>query len=124
LIPATIGPYVVARIGEAMARRVVLSGRRFDAKEAERLGLLARVVAPEDLEASVEDEIAPFLMAAPGAIADAKAQLRRLGPKIDDATIADSVEALVRRWDGAEAPEGIAAFFERRPPAWAGTSSD
>jgi hypothetical protein len=51
LIPATIGPYVLARMGEAMARRVFMSARLFDAEEAVRLGLLARAVAPEDLDA-------------------------------------------------------------------------
>lgn len=44
LIPATIGPYVAARMGEAKARRVFMSGRRFDAGEAVRLDLLARAV--------------------------------------------------------------------------------
>ena len=50
LIPATIGPYVLARMGEAMARRVFMSARLFDADEAVRLGLLARavIVADED----------------------------------------------------------------------------
>ena len=53
LIPATIGPYVIARMGEARARRVFMSGRQFDASEAERLGLLAAVTPGEELEAAV-----------------------------------------------------------------------
>ena len=119
LIPATIGPYVVARMGEAMARRVFMSARRFPAEEAVRLGLLSAAVAPDALDAAVEAEVAPYLATAPGAVADAKALLRRLGPPIDDAVIADTIEALVRRWESPESAEGIAAFFERRPPAWA-----
>ena len=51
LIPATIGPYVVARMGEAMARRVFFSGRLFGAEEAVRLGLLARAVPEGELDA-------------------------------------------------------------------------
>ena len=120
LIPATIGPYVCARMGEARARRVFMSGRRFDAAEAVDLGLLARAVAPESLDAAVEAEVAPYLSCAPGAVARAKALLRRLGPVIDEAAISHTVAELVACWEGDEAPEGIAAFFDKRRPAWQG----
>jgi methylglutaconyl-CoA hydratase len=119
LIPATIGPYVCARLGEAAARRVFLSGRRFDAQEAVALGLLARAVPEAELDAATEAEVAPFLACAPGAVARAKALLRRLGPAIDESVVEDSVAALVACWEDAEAQEGIAAFFDRRKPAWA-----
>ena len=119
LIPATIAPYVIARMGAARARRVFMSGRRFDAEEAVALGLLARAVAPEALDAAVEAEIAPYLAAAPGGVAEAKALVRNLGPRIDEAAIAESIDALITRWESAEAAEGIAAFFERRKPRWA-----
>ncbi len=118
LIPATIGPYVVARMGEAMARRVFFSARRFDAAEAVRLGLLARSVPSSDLDAAVEAEVTPYLSCAPGAVAEAKALVRRLGPKIDEAAVADTIDALVRRWESPEAMEGITAFFDRRKPTW------
>ena len=120
LIPATIGPYVLARMGEAMARRVFMSARIFGAEEAMTLGLLARCVAPDDLDAAVEAEVAPYLACAPGAVAAAKALARRLGPPIDEAVIAETIQALVRCWEGEEAREGIAAFFEKRAPAWKG----
>jgi len=73
LIPATIGPYVIAHMGAAKARRVFFSGRFFDGAEAVSLDLLARVVAPELLDAAIEAEITPYLAAAPGAVAEAKA---------------------------------------------------
>ncbi len=120
LIPGTIGPYVVARMGEAMARRVFFSSRRFDAAEAVTLGLIARAVPVTDLDAAVEDDVTPYLACAPGAVAAAKALTRRLGPVIDDAVIADSIDALIAQWEGDEAGEGIAAFFEKRAPKWAG----
>ena len=119
VIPATIAPYVIARMGEGKARRVFMSSRLFGAGEAVALDLLARAVAPEALDAAVEEEVAPYLACAPGAVADAKALARRLGPVIDDAVIDETVEALVKRWESAEIAEGIAAFFEKRPPAWA-----
>ena len=121
LIPATIGPYVAARMGEAKARRVFMSARLFDAEEAVRLDLLARAVPLETLDAAVEAEVVPYLSAAPGAVGEAKALLRRLGPPINEAVIAETVDALVRRWESPESAEGIAAFFEKRPAAggWA-----
>jgi methylglutaconyl-CoA hydratase len=119
LIPATIGPYVVARMGEAMARRVFFSARLFGAEEAVRLGLLARAVPFGDLDAAVEAEVAPYLACAPGAVAEAKALVRALGPRIDAGVIEASVAALVRVWEGGEAAEGIAAFFGKRRPDWA-----
>lgn len=120
LIPATIGPYVLARMGEANARQVFMSSRLFGADEAARLGILSRVIAPQDLDAAVEAEIAPYLICAPGAVAEAKALARRYGPPLDRAAIEDSVAALVTRWESPEAAEGITAFFDKRPARFAG----
>ncbi|ODT60255.1 MULTISPECIES: crotonase/enoyl-CoA hydratase family protein [Paracoccus] len=118
LIPATIGPYVVARMGEPAARRVFFSARLFDAPEAVALNLAAAAVAPDALDAAIEAQVAPFLQAAPGAVAAAKAQCRALGPRIDQDVIEDSIDRLVAVWQGTEAPEGIAAFFDKRKPRW------
>lgn len=118
LIPATIGPYVAARMGEAKARRVFFSARLFDAEEAQRLDLLAAVVAPADLDAAIEAEVVPYLDVAPGAVAAAKAQLRSLGPVIDDAVIDASIDRLVAVWEGGEAITGINAFFSKQKPVW------
>jgi methylglutaconyl-CoA hydratase len=120
LIPATIGPYVVARMGEARARRVFMSARLFDAAEAVKLGLLARIVPANELGQAVEAEIVPYLDCAPGAVADAKQLLRDLGAPIDAAVMARTAAALAARWESDEAAEGIAAFFARRKPVWPG----
>jgi len=119
LIPATIGPYVVARMGAARARRVFFSGRVFGAAEAVALGLMARAVPEVDLDAAVEAEIAPYLAAAPGAVAEGKALVAQLGGGIAETEVAASVEALIRRWESAESAEGIGAFFDKRKPEWA-----
>lgn len=118
LIPATIGPYVLARLGEAMARRVFMSARIFDADEAVTLGLLARAVDADELDAAVEAEVAPYLNCAPGAVADAKALARRLGPPITEEIIDETIAGLVSRWESAEAQEGISAFFAKEKPGW------
>ena len=118
LIPATIGPYVVARMGAARARRVFMSARIFEAAEAVDLGLLARAVPVDDLDMAVEAEVMPYLSCAPGAVAGAKALVARLEPRVDDATIAMTIDALVERWESDEAREGIGAFFDKRKPGW------
>ena len=118
LIPATIGPYVVARMGAGKARQVFLSSRIFDVDEASKLGLVARIVPTSELDKAVENEIAPFLECAPGAVAAAKALVARVGAAVDEQIVADSVEALVERWESDEANEGIKAFFEKRAPRW------
>jgi methylglutaconyl-CoA hydratase len=118
IIPATIGPYVLARMGEGRARRVFMSGRVFEAAEAEGLGLVARVVEEAGLDAAVEAEVAPYLSAAPGAVAAAKALARALGPRIDAGVIEDSIRRLADIWEGDEALPGIRAFLEKRPSPW------
>jgi methylglutaconyl-CoA hydratase len=118
IIPATIGPYVVSRMGEGRARRVFMSGRLFGAAEAVELGLLARAVPSDEMAAAVEAEVVPYLSCALGAVAAAKALARRLGPRIDEGTIAISIDALKSRWETEEAAEGIGAFFEKRKASW------
>ena len=122
LIPATIGPYVCARMGEAKARRVFMSGRLFGAQEACRLDLLAGVVPVEELDQAIEAEVEPYLSCAPGAVARAKALLRRMGPVIDTGLIDHTIDELSACWAGEEAPEGIGAFFDKRAPRWAGAT--
>ena len=119
LIPATIGPYVLARLGPARTREVFATGRAFDADGAVRLGLAARAVAADALDDAVEAEIAPVLSAAPGAVAAAKGLLRRLSPPVTADTVEASVVALADQWETEEAAAGIAAFFEGRVPPWA-----
>lgn len=118
LIPATIGPYVLARIGEGMARRVFMSARIFSASEAQALGIASRVVPPDELDAAVEDEITPYLSVAPGAVGAAKALARSLGPRIDEAVIANTIERLADTWEGEEAAHGIAAFLNKLTARW------
>lgn len=120
LIPATIGPYVIARMGEGRARQVFMSSRIFDADEAVRLGIVARAVDPHTLDDALEAEVAPYLNCAPGAVGLAKALARALGPRIDDAVIDDTIRRLADTWETPEAAEGLAAFFDRRPPPWQG----
>lgn len=118
LIPATVAPYVLARLGHGRGRRVFASPRALDAREAAAIGLVSAAVPEDALDAAVEAEIAPYLAAAPGAVADAKALARRLASPVDAAAVEASVAALADRWETEEAGEGIAAFLEKRLPPW------
>ncbi|MEQ1696247.1 MAG: crotonase/enoyl-CoA hydratase family protein [Hyphomicrobiaceae bacterium] len=118
LIPATIGPFVVGRIGEAGARRFMLNARTFDAVTALRLGLVSEVVSGEALDAAVAAEVSAMLECAPGAVAAAKALCRHLGRDGGDDQKAWSVAQLADRWESDEAAEGVECFFERREPSW------
>ncbi len=120
LLPATIGPYVIARMGEGHARRVFMSSRPFGAEEARSLGLIATI--SQDLDAAVDAEIKPYLSCAPGAVAEAKALALKLGGAPGPADVKLSIDALVARWDNDEAAEGVDAFLSKRKPNWAETS--
>ena len=113
LIPATIGPYVIARLGEGKARQVFMSARLFDANEAQSLGVISKVCHVDELDERIEFEIEPYLSAAPHAVGAAKDFARSLGPTIDDAVIDDSIRRLADIWEGAEAKERIDAFFNK-----------
>lgn len=118
LIPATIGPYVISRMGEAKARSVFFSSKLFGVDEAVHLGLVNRVVAADALDAAIEEEVLPYLSCAPGAVAEAKALIREVSNPIPAGAIEASVDALVRRWASPEADEGTRAFFEKRKADW------
>ncbi|MBO6884344.1 MAG: crotonase/enoyl-CoA hydratase family protein [Marivita sp.] len=118
LIPANIGPYVLARMGATRAAEVFMSARVFDADEAVRLNLLSRTVDPEGLDAAIEAEVLPYLSCAPGAVAEAKALMRDLAGRVVPEQVDMAIDALARRWQSDEAREGVGAFFDKRAPSW------
>lgn len=115
LTPATIGPYVLARMGEGNARRVFMSSRVFDATEAAALGICKDPVDPSALDDAVEFEVSPYLKTYPQAVARAKALARSLAPPIDDTVIDACVEALADTWETRSASQGIANFLNKVP---------
>ncbi len=118
LIPATISPYVIARMGQGRARRVMMSARIFEAEEAVRLDLLARTVPVQGLAEAIEAEVIPYLSVAPGAVARTKKLIADQGGDIPESQIEMTIAALVETWEADEAPEGIGAFFDKRKPVW------
>lgn len=119
LIPATIGPYVVARMGGGAARQVFSSSRVFNATTAQALGIVSTLTTPQDLDAEVEAEVQAYLRCAPAAIAQAKAMVLNLGGAPSDAVVEATITALLDRWAHPEAQQGITAFFDKTAPPWA-----
>ncbi len=118
ITPGALGPFIVARIGMANARRTFLSSHLFDAQAAQNMGLLSKVVSADDLDAAIAQEIAEMLSCAPQAAAATKAQLRSLAPQITRQIVDQSVTATIKDWDNPETANGIAAFFAKQSPPW------
>lgn len=120
LTPATISPFVIARIGAGQARRWFLTAEGFGAAEAQRIGLTHETASDD---AAADAVIANWLThlgaAAPGAVADAKALVRDVaGRPVSDALRHETAARIAARRASAEGREGIAAFFDKRKPAW------
>jgi len=111
IIPAVISPFVFAKIGAGAARRYFLTGERFDAGAALRIGLVSEVA--EDLDAAVGRVVGEILKSGPEATRAAK-RLARERPSDGEelARIAAGLRA------GAEGQEGLRAFLEKRPAGW------
>ena len=118
LLPANIAPYVVARMGEANARRTFLTARRMSAAEAQRLGLLSEVVAADQLDAAIERELADLLQCAPGAVAATKKLVAYVQAHDLPTNMIYTADKLADAWETEEGRDGIAAFFGKRLPVW------
>ncbi len=118
LIPATIGPYVVRRLGEANARQVFMNGKVFDANAALKIGLLTNVVDEKQLDQVIQFEVDAFLSCAPGAVADAKLLCLELSRNQSVDQREYTANKLADRWETEEAQQGIDAFFNREKPPW------
>jgi methylglutaconyl-CoA hydratase len=110
IVPAVISPFVLPRIGGGAARRYFLTGERFDACAALRIGLVHEVVA--DLDEAVERIVGELLTSGPEAVRAAK-QLIRDRPGAEEAA---QVAARLRTGDEGQA--GLRAFLDKRPAPW------
>ncbi|WP_440997763.1 enoyl-CoA hydratase/isomerase family protein [Arhodomonas sp. SL1] len=119
LIPAVISPYVVSAIGERQARRYFVSGERFDAGTARRLGLIHEVVPAEALDDAVGAMIATLQGNGPLAMREAKRLALDMsrGP-LDERMVEDTAERIADQRASDEGKAGVSAFLEKRPPRW------
>jgi len=111
IIPAVISPFVFARIGAGAARSLFVTGERFDAERALRIGLVDDVA--EDLDTAVERQVEAVMKSGPQATRAAK-RLTRERPS--DSRDLARIAAGLRACD--EGQEGLRAFLEKRQPNW------
>jgi methylglutaconyl-CoA hydratase len=118
IVPSVISPYVLARVGQAAARELFLTGARFGAARAKEIGLVHAVVPAAELDAAVGRYLAEILSAGPEAVRAAKRLIRDVWgrPPADAAEL--TVSVLADRRVSAEGQEGLRAFLEKRRPGW------
>jgi methylglutaconyl-CoA hydratase len=118
LIPAVISPYVVRAIGIRQARRWCLTAERFSAEQAKEMGLVHEIVAEDQLDAALKKQIDALLLAAPSALAETKSLLAMVDRPLSAEVIDETAARIARQRASAEGREGVAAFLEKRTPAW------
>jgi len=121
LVPAVISPYVVAAISARHARRWFQSGAIFDASRALSMGLVHEVVAADDLDPMVANELDALLKAGPTSALVAKRLVEGIFGRDEPAQrkLDEQTAALIARLRvSLEGQEGLSAFLEKRPPNW------
>lgn len=119
IVPAMISPYVLRAIGERAARRYFQTAEVFDAREAQRIGLLHEVVAADALDEHIAKFRKQLKSAAPGARSIAKTLAGNIaGRPIDEALMNETAHLIADVRAMPEAREGLSAFLEKRKPSW------
>ena len=119
ILPSVISPYVLRAIGPRFARDVFLTGDRFDAREAWRMGLVHQVAPSAELAAAVQAKISSLLQSGPEAIGVAKRLIEQVAGMRPEEALPLTVRTIAERRASAEAKEGLSAFLEKRKPSWA-----
>jgi enoyl-CoA hydratase len=117
--PAVISVPILRRTGWSAIAAPFLTGERFDAHEARRIGLVTHVT--DDVNAEVARLCDGVLRGAPNAVAATKRLLHTIGPRPFDEELAAMIELSDRLFRSDEGTEGMTSFFEKRPPRWVPT---
>jgi methylglutaconyl-CoA hydratase len=117
LIPAVISPYCISKIGESNARAWFLSGERFSAEEAKRMGLVHDVVTAAELDEKIENIKKKFLVAGPQAAKEAKKLIRGVVKNLKGSEDF-ACGMITERRVSVEGQEGMRALLEKDKPAW------
>jgi methylglutaconyl-CoA hydratase len=118
ILPAVISPYVIRRLGDRAARELMLTGERFDALTALRVGLVHHAVPIAELDAKVDERVGELIKGAPQAQRRVKMLLEMWGDSSWEEYRSGVPRTLAEVRSGAEARDGLAAFFEKRKPSW------
>ena len=120
ITPATISPFVVQKIGNTVAKELMLTGRRFTADEAKDFRLVNVVVNEDGMIDTERQFIEHFMHASPDAIAECKNLLRMVSGTDDrfNPVFMQTSVAIANQRISKAGQEGMAAFFEKRKPSW------
>jgi methylglutaconyl-CoA hydratase len=126
LIPAVISPYVIAAMGERAARRYFLTGERFDAAEAFRMGLVHdHTVDDDSMDRTINMIVEALLSAGPDSQREAKALIDAVANRpLSPALIKDTAQRIARVRVSPEGQEGLVAFLGKRKPNWIPANED
>src|ERR1051325_459505 len=123
ILPAVISPYVIAKIGETHARALFLTGERFEAERAQRIGLVHRVVDTiEQLDAAVYETVTQLKPSGPEAVRECKKLIAHVATHAPADAIPYTIEAIAERRVSEEGQEGMKAFLEKRLASWISTN--
>ena len=118
VIPAVISVVCLPKLGPHHGMKLLLTGERFSGTRAVEVGLAHRAVPAAQLLAAVQEEIDALCAAGPIALAECKKLVRLVPTLARDEAFRITSEWSARMFRSAEAAEGMAAFREKRPPAW------
>ncbi len=105
-------------VGRKKAMELVLTGRRIDAREADRIGLITKIVPPAALEDELRQILAGLLRGGPDAIKRTKEFVWHSDEAGHRAAMTSAVDSISLWLASPQAREGIAAFFDKRKPNW------
>ena len=119
LIPATIAPYVLQKLGFSRAKELMLTGRSFSGEKALEYGLVHYLCPPRSLEETSNQRVAQLLRNGPEAMRGVKSLLNRLSLRPAEEEVRELTAALIAKHrTSSEGQEGMKAFFEKRKPYW------
>jgi methylglutaconyl-CoA hydratase len=118
VIPAVISVVCIPKLGAHRAMKLFLTGERFTGAQAAQMGLAHRAVPAEGLRAAVREEIDMINLGGPLAVSEAKKLVRRVSTLSVEEGFAETAPWSARVFRSPEAAEGMAAFREKRKPAW------
>lgn len=118
ILPAAISPFVLAKIGPSAARDLFLTGARFTAERALHMGLIHQVEPEAQLDSSISVYVKDLLAGAPGAIARAKHLIQEVAWRRPEDVADLTSDRIAQQRISPEGQEGLAAFLEKRSPAW------
>jgi len=119
-VPAVVGAYLQLLVGAKVARGLLLSGKRFDAYEALRVGLVNEVVEKDNLRGRVWELAEMLIKNSPESLRATKRMLRAQDAEWLDAALELAVEANSASRETADFREGVSAFLAKREPVWGG----